>query len=198
MVVETPNASRTTHLIALMKKGDDAFNARDFAAMKVVHHPQMVAHITGSPEPIRGQSAHAEAMKAMIAAFPDVRVDNDPYSIQFGSGDWITMMTRTKGTFTGEMTLPGGKVLAPTEKPFDLDFATDRQVGRRPAHRRVRLLGLRTAGAAAVEGHPLDVFIAGDDAQAKARVSAFIESLGLRPMDTGQLPWRGRWNTPAC
>jgi 8-hydroxy-5-deazaflavin:NADPH oxidoreductase len=36
-------------------------------------------------------------------------------------------------------------------------------------------------------GHPLDVFIAGDDAQAKARVSVFIESLGLRPMDTGQL-----------
>jgi hypothetical protein len=34
----------------------------------------------------------------------------------------------------------------------------------------------------------LDVFIAGDDAQAKARVSAFIESLGPRPMDTGQLP----------
>jgi hypothetical protein len=34
----------------------------------------------------------------------------------------------------------------------------------------------------------LDVFIAGDDAQAKARVSAFIESLGLRPMDAGQLP----------
>lgn len=38
------------------------------------------------------------------------------------------------------------------------------------------------------EGRLLDVFIAGDDAQAKARVSAFIESLGLRPMDTGPLP----------
>jgi predicted dinucleotide-binding enzyme len=38
------------------------------------------------------------------------------------------------------------------------------------------------------EGRPLDVFIAGDDAQAKARVSAFVESLGLRPFDTGQLP----------
>ena len=34
---------------------------------------------------------------------------------------------------------------------------------------------------------PLDVFIAGDDAQAKASVSAFIESLGLRPQDTGDL-----------
>jgi predicted dinucleotide-binding enzyme len=42
--------------------------------------------------------------------------------------------------------------------------------------------------AGSVEGRPLDVFIAGDDRQAKARVSAFIESLGLRPMDAGQLP----------
>jgi predicted dinucleotide-binding enzyme len=38
------------------------------------------------------------------------------------------------------------------------------------------------------EGHPLDVFLAGDDAQAKARVTAFVESLGLRPMDVGPLP----------
>lgn len=42
--------------------------------------------------------------------------------------------------------------------------------------------------AGPAEGRPLDVFIAGDDAQAKARVSAFIESLGLRPMDIGELP----------
>ncbi|NYT60638.1 NAD(P)-binding domain-containing protein [Alcaligenaceae bacterium] len=42
--------------------------------------------------------------------------------------------------------------------------------------------------AGSFQGRPLDVFIAGDDAQAKARVAAFIESLGLRPMDTGQLP----------
>jgi predicted dinucleotide-binding enzyme len=42
--------------------------------------------------------------------------------------------------------------------------------------------------AGPVEGHPLDVFLAGDDAQAKARVSAFVESLGLRPMDIGLLP----------
>ena len=34
---------------------------------------------------------------------------------------------------------------------------------------------------------PLDVFIAGDDAEAKGRVSAFVESLALRPLDTGDL-----------
>jgi predicted dinucleotide-binding enzyme len=38
------------------------------------------------------------------------------------------------------------------------------------------------------EGRPLDVFVAGDDAQAKAHVSTFIESLGLHPMDAGPLP----------
>src|SRR5258705_1655132 len=42
--------------------------------------------------------------------------------------------------------------------------------------------------AGPADGRPLDVFIAGDDAPAKTRVSAFIESLGRRPMDTGQRP----------
>ena len=41
------------------------------------------------------------------------------------------------------------------------------------------------------KGRP-NVFIAGDNAQAKAGVAAFIESLGLRPLDVGGLkmaPW---------
>ena len=37
------------------------------------------------------------------------------------------------------------------------------------------------------QGSPLDVLFAGDDARAKASVSAFIESLGLRPLDAGGL-----------
>lgn len=36
------------------------------------------------------------------------------------------------------------------------------------------------------QGRP-DIFIAGDDARAKERVSAFIKSLGMRPMDVGDL-----------
>ncbi|SEF04591.1 hypothetical protein SAMN05216489_09922 [Streptomyces sp. 3213] len=42
--------------------------------------------------------------------------------------------------------------------------------------------------ADSVKGRALDVFLAGDDARAKARVSEFVESLGLRPLDAGQLP----------
>jgi predicted dinucleotide-binding enzyme len=45
--------------------------------------------------------------------------------------------------------------------------------------------GVLAAGSAG--GRPLDVFIAADDAQAKADVSAFIESLGLHPLDAGEL-----------
>jgi predicted dinucleotide-binding enzyme len=39
---------------------------------------------------------------------------------------------------------------------------------------------------------PLDVFIAGDDAEAKARVSLFVQSLALRPLDVGDLT-SARW-----
>jgi predicted dinucleotide-binding enzyme len=42
-------------------------------------------------------------------------------------------------------------------------------------------------GHVLVQGGSLDVLFAGDDAGAKATVSAFIESLGLRPLDVGGL-----------
>lgn len=47
-------------------------------------------------------------------------------------------------------------------------------------------------GHVLAQGRPLDVFFAGDDARAKAIVSAFIESLGLRPLDVGGLEM-ARW-----
>lgn len=48
MATITRETTRTAHLLALMQKGDDAFNARDFAAVDAVHHPDMVAHIPGT------------------------------------------------------------------------------------------------------------------------------------------------------
>ena len=38
-----------------------------------------------------------------------------------------------------------------------------------------------------VGGLPLDVFLAGDDARAKARVTALIADGGMHPVDTGPL-----------
>lgn len=42
-------------------------------------------------------------------------------------------------------------------------------------------------GHVLAKGGNLDAFIAADDAAAKARVSTFLESLGLRPLDVGGL-----------
>jgi hypothetical protein len=52
MPTATSDTSRTARLLELMKKGDDTFNARDFAAVDAVHHPDMVAHIPGNAEPL--------------------------------------------------------------------------------------------------------------------------------------------------
>src|SRR6266576_6273944 len=122
MTTTSQTTSRTAHLLALMTQGDDAFNARDFEAVDAVHHPEMVAHVTGSAEPIYGAEAHGAAMQQMLGAFPDIHV-HTPYPIQFGSGDWITVITNVTGTFTGEMALPDGRVIAPTGKAFDVELA---------------------------------------------------------------------------
>jgi SnoaL-like polyketide cyclase len=123
MATTTDSPGRTAHLLALMKQGDDAFNSQNVPAMNAVHHPDMIARIPGSAEPVRGRAAHAAAMEQFFRIFPDVRVHNDPYPVQFGSGDWITVISRTTGTFTGEMTLPDGTVIPPTGKAFDLEFS---------------------------------------------------------------------------
>src|SRR5438094_5127077 len=122
MPTTTDGTRRTAHLLELMTNGDDLFNARDWQALDEVHHPDMIAHIPGSAEPIYGREAHGAAMKQLVRMFPDIRV-HTPYPVQFGSGDWITVVTNVTGTFTVEMTLPDGTVIPPTGKAFDLEFA---------------------------------------------------------------------------
>jgi SnoaL-like polyketide cyclase len=117
----TTTDTRTAHLLELMTRGDDAFNARDWEAVDAVHHPDMVAHITGLAEPIYGSEGHSAAMQKFLRSFPDMHV-NTPYPIQFGSGEWITVVTNATGTFTGEMVLPDGNVITPTGKAFDVEF----------------------------------------------------------------------------
>jgi 8-hydroxy-5-deazaflavin:NADPH oxidoreductase len=90
-----------------------------------------------------------------------------------------------------------GKIIVDITNPFNpsatgLAIPDDTSIARMvaeatPASAQV-VKAFNTIFRAVLEaGGPLDVFIAGDDAQAKASVSAFIESLGLRPRDAGDL-----------
>jgi 8-hydroxy-5-deazaflavin:NADPH oxidoreductase len=89
-----------------------------------------------------------------------------------------------------------GKVIVDISTPFNSTFDG-------LAHREVTSIAQEVAKAAPAsasvvkafntifrhvleKGRP-DVFIAGDNAQAKAGVKAFIKSLGLRPLDVGDL-----------
>lgn len=100
-----------------------------------------------------------------------------------------------------------GKVLVDISNPFDRTTLTDlvtppdssgaQQIAAAAPHgahvvKAFNTLFSHTIAAGEAHGRPLDVFIAGDDADAKKAVSAFVESLGLRPLDTGDLKM-ARW-----
>jgi predicted dinucleotide-binding enzyme len=100
-----------------------------------------------------------------------------------------------------------GKVLVDISNPFNRTTLTDvvtphdssaaQQIAEAApggAHvvKAFNTLFSTSVDAGQAHGRTVDVFIAGDDADAKKAVSAFIESLGLRPLDTGELKM-ARW-----
>lgn len=90
-----------------------------------------------------------------------------------------------------------GKVIVDISNPFNsaadgLAIADDTSVAQEvakaaPASASVVKAFNTIFGVVLAQGRPLDVFIAGDDARAKADVAEFIESLQLRPLDVGDL-----------
>ena len=66
----------------------------------------------------------ANVIEETLAAFPDMRVHNDPYDVQFGQGQWTVAMGRVSGTFTKPMQTPEGGTIAPTGKRFETFFTT--------------------------------------------------------------------------
>ncbi|SBS76118.1 NADP oxidoreductase [uncultured Mycobacterium sp.] len=90
-----------------------------------------------------------------------------------------------------------GKVIVDISNPFNsaadgLAIPDDTSVAREvakvaPAGASVVKAFNTIFGVVLAQGRPLDVFIAGDDARAKAGVAEFVESLNLRPLDVGGL-----------
>ena len=95
-----------------------------------------------------------------------------------------------------------GKVIVDISNPFNptstgLAIPADTSIAQEiakaaPASARVIKAFNTIFGNVLAQGRPLDVFIAGDDAPAKASLAAFITSLGLRPRDTGD-PTMAHW-----
>ncbi|MBB5161254.1 NADPH-dependent F420 reductase [Mycobacterium sp. AZCC_0083] len=90
-----------------------------------------------------------------------------------------------------------GKVIVDISNPFNsaadgLAIPEDTSIAQEvdkvaPASASVVKASNTIFGVALAQGRPLDVFIGGDDARAKAGVAEFVESLNLRPLDVGGL-----------
>jgi predicted dinucleotide-binding enzyme len=89
-----------------------------------------------------------------------------------------------------------GKVIVDISNPFNATFdglahteetSIAQEVAKVAPTSSSVVKGFNTIFRAVLEKGRPDVFIAGDDAQAKAGVAAFIESLGLRSLDVGGL-----------
>jgi len=90
-----------------------------------------------------------------------------------------------------------GKILVDITNPFNADATglvttagdsmSQRIAAATPADAHVVRAFNTILGNVLAEDKPVDAFFAGDSAEAKTRVAAFLESLDMRPLDAGML-----------
>jgi hypothetical protein len=110
--------------LLLMKTLDDAWNAQDWETFKKRHAEHVAVYWPGQPDPTKGRHDHEAEAVEFFKTFPDNRVENDPYMILFGSGEWTCSVAKFGGTMKGPMNGPDGKVIPPTNRRFEVEFCT--------------------------------------------------------------------------
>jgi predicted dinucleotide-binding enzyme len=90
-----------------------------------------------------------------------------------------------------------GKILVDITNPFNADASGVMTTPGNSVSQQIAAAAPKSAhvvkafntifGGAIAEDKPLDAFYAGDDVEAKTRVSAFLDSLGMRALDAGSL-----------
>jgi predicted ester cyclase len=108
--------------IRLMKSLDDAWNNQDWGTFNKRHTEDVIVRWPGQSQPTRGLESHRNEGVQMFKMFPDNHVQNDPYKVLFGQGEWTCSIAIFAGTHKGPIMAPGGKTIAPTNKKFQLDF----------------------------------------------------------------------------
>jgi hypothetical protein len=108
----------------LLQTLDDAWNSRDWETFRKRHAADTAIYWPGKAEPTRGRDAHEAEAKEFCNAFPDNHVENRPYKVMFGQGDWTCSVAKFTGTMKGPMRGPDGQIIAPTNRSFEVEFCT--------------------------------------------------------------------------
>lgn len=108
----------------LMQTLDDAWNSQDWETFRKRHSQDTAVYWPGQPEPTRGVDNHRAESVAFFKMFPDNHIDNRPYKVLFGQGDWTCSIARFTGTMKGPMKGLDGKEIPPTNRAFEIEFCT--------------------------------------------------------------------------
>jgi len=109
--------------LRLMQTLDNAWNAKDWETFMKRHSENVAVYWPGQPEPTRGRHAHHSESVEFFKAF-DNHLDNNPYKILFGYGDYTCSVARWTGKNIGPFMGPDGRIIPATNKKFELEFCT--------------------------------------------------------------------------
>lgn len=109
----------------LMQTLDDAWNSQDWDTFLKRHSENTMVTWMGKNSVVtKGRRAHKEESIEFFKIFPDNHIDNRPYKVLIGQGEWTCSVARFTGTMKGPMTGPDGKIIPPTNKKFEIEFCT--------------------------------------------------------------------------
>ncbi|MBV9820555.1 MAG: ester cyclase [Solirubrobacterales bacterium] len=85
--------------LSVVRTGFERFNANDIDGCLALSAPDLVMHLAGLPEPIRGRDAWREGVGVIKRAFPDLRAEIEDI---FAAGDRVAVRLRFCGTHAGD------------------------------------------------------------------------------------------------
>jgi 8-hydroxy-5-deazaflavin:NADPH oxidoreductase len=146
---------------------------------KEIEAAEDVVEDLGADSAKAGRSGEAIEDEVVVLAvyYPDATSAVEQYGDGLSGKVLVDITNPVNETYDGLVTPPDGSAAqelaasasgARVVKAFNTTFA-------------------KTLGAGRVGDQPLDVFLAGDDEEAKATVSKLVEDGGLRPVDAGPL-----------
>lgn len=107
--------------LKVIESVDEAFNKRDWDAFSERHTETVISYSPTNVEPTKGIKAHRDTVKGLLKAFPDYKMKRVR---SFGQGDWVCATYMLTGTHKGPLELAGGKIIPPTNKQVQIEFAS--------------------------------------------------------------------------
>jgi SnoaL-like polyketide cyclase len=76
------------------------------------------------PSPQEGATITRRSPSTFSKRFPDNHLINHPYKVEIAQGEWTCTVADFAGTMRGPMKGSDGKLIAPTNKKFHIEFCT--------------------------------------------------------------------------